>query len=94
MWMNIWDIPIQNLGGPRGNVLDAIPNGDFIDTEVEWMKNRDEISRISIATEEEALTLSEKVVTGSDVSRLAGKPVKLVFRMRGSKLYAMKFAAK
>ncbi|MEM8814522.1 MAG: LamG-like jellyroll fold domain-containing protein [Pseudomonadota bacterium] len=43
-------------------------NGDFIDTEVEWLG-------------------------GSDVSSLAGKTVQLVFRMRGSKLYAMQFVA-
>jgi hypothetical protein len=43
-------------------------NGDFIDTEVEWLG------------------------TGADVSSLEGKTVQLVFRMRGSKLYSMRFA--
>jgi hypothetical protein len=42
-------------------------NGDFIETEVEWLK------------------------TGKDLAPLAGKPVQLVFRMRGSKLYSMQF---
>ena len=28
---------------------------------------------------------------GTDISHLAGKPIQLVFRMRGSKLYAMQF---
>jgi hypothetical protein len=42
-------------------------NGDFYDTEVEWLDR------------------------GKDVSELAGKPVRIVFRMRGSKLYAMQF---
>ncbi len=41
-------------------------NGDFIDTEVEWLR-------------------------GKDISHLQGKPVRLIFRMRGSKLYAMQF---
>jgi len=66
-------------------------NGDFIDTEVEWMKNRSEIKRISSMDEEDHMTLSEKVITSSDVSKLQGQTVKLVFRMRGSKLYAMQF---
>jgi hypothetical protein len=43
-------------------------NGDFIDTEVEWLGQ------------------------GSDVSSLQGKTVQLVFRMRGSKLYSMRFS--
>jgi hypothetical protein len=43
-------------------------NGDFIDTEVEWLG------------------------TGSDVSSLQGKTVQLIFRMRGSKLYSMRFS--
>ena len=42
-------------------------NGDFIETEVEWLPN------------------------GTDVSGLQGKTVQIVFRMRGSKLYAMQF---
>jgi len=42
-------------------------NGDFIDTQVEWLNKR------------------------NDLSQLAGKTVQLVFRMRGSKLYAMQF---
>ena len=33
-------------------------------------------------------------LNGSDVSALAGKPVRVVFRMRGSKLYAMQFVAR
>ena len=42
-------------------------NGDFIDTEVEWLKQ------------------------GKDLSDLIGRTVRLVIRMRGSKLYAMQF---
>lgn len=43
-------------------------NGDFIETEVEWLKK------------------------GKDISELEGKIVQLIFRMRGSKLYAMQFS--
>lgn len=66
-------------------------NGDFINVEVEWMKNRSEISRISSLDEEDTSTRSEKVISSSDVSTLQGKTVRLQFRMRGSKLYAMQF---
>ena len=66
-------------------------NGDFIKTEVEWMKNRKDISKISSDDDEDNQTLSDKVVTSRDVSELEGKTVKLVYRMRGSKLYSMKF---
>lgn len=69
-------------------------NGDFINTEVEWMKNRHEVERISSHNEEVGETLSHLVKTSTDVSELEGKTVRLVFRMRGSKLYAMKFSTK
>ena len=42
-------------------------NGDFMDTEVEWLDK------------------------GKDVSALAGQPVQLVIRMRGTKLYTLQF---
>lgn len=42
-------------------------NGDFMQTEVEWIKK------------------------GQDVSALAGKPIRLLFRMRGTKLYSLQF---
>lgn len=42
-------------------------NGDFLETEVEWLHK------------------------GTDVSELAGKPVRLVFRLHGARLYAMQF---
>jgi hypothetical protein len=45
-------------------------NGDFIGTEVEWIK------------------------TGNDVSPLAGKPVQLVVRSRGTKLYSLQFTSR
>jgi hypothetical protein len=40
-------------------------NGDFLETEVEWMGR------------------------GSDISPLDGKPVQILFRLRGARLYAM-----
>jgi hypothetical protein len=69
-------------------------NGDFIDTEVEFMKNRNEITRISSDDDEDHSTMSDKVITSKDLSELEGKTVKLVFRMRGSKLYSMQFVNK
>ncbi len=42
-------------------------NGDFVDTEIQWLGK------------------------GSDISKLAGKTIQLVFRMRGSKLFALQF---
>ena len=69
-------------------------NGDFINTEVEWMQNRREIVKISTDDDEDNSTRSEKVITTSDVSTLAGKTVRLIFRMRGAKLYSMKFENK
>jgi hypothetical protein len=66
-------------------------NGDFVDTEVEWMKNRSEIDRISSFNEEDPETLAQKVIAEGDVSELQGKTVKMVFRLRGSKLYSMQF---
>lgn len=60
---------IDEKGNPIKNfsVDDCIYiNGDFVDTEVEWLK-------------------------GNDVSSLAGKNIQLVFRMRGSKMYAIQF---
>jgi hypothetical protein len=45
-------------------------NGDFIETEVEWLKK------------------------GKDVAELEGKTIQILFKMRGSKLYAMQFVNK
>ena len=36
-------------------------------------------------------TAVEWSTKGTDVSELAGRPVRLVFRMRGTKLYSMQF---
>jgi hypothetical protein len=69
-------------------------NGDFTEIEVEWMKNRNEIERISSHNEEIGQTFSNKVVTSKDVSKLESKTVQLIFRMRGAKLYSMMFGYK
>ncbi len=56
---------------PGYSVDDSIYiNGDFIETEVEWIDK------------------------GFDLSALKGKTVQIVFRMRGSKLYAMQFVSR
>jgi len=66
-------------------------NGDFIDAEVEWMKNRIELAGYMPDSDEELAEMSQKVDISADVSQLAGKPVRLVIRMRGAKLYALQF---
>ncbi len=82
----------KNQPVPGFSVDDCIYiNGDFINTKVEWMQNRSEIDRISNDNEEDPETLAQLVRTTTDVSSIAGKTVKLVFRMRGAKLYAMQF---
>jgi len=81
------DMPIKGF-----SVDDCIYiNGDFINTEVEWMKNRQELSPGNETDEDELEALADRVIGSTDVSELQGKTVKLVFRMRGSKLYAMQF---
>lgn len=66
-------------------------NGDFVETEVEWIKNPEVIEIPYGESVETVLPLLEKLDMTSDVSDLAGRTVQLVFRMRGSKLYAMQF---
>ncbi|VAX29473.1 hypothetical protein MNBD_IGNAVI01-2270 [hydrothermal vent metagenome] len=69
-------------------------NGDFINTEAEWIKNRKNIKKFFSDDEDEMLENAKKINSSSDVSSLEGKVVKLVFRMRGSKLYSMQFVNK
>jgi len=69
-------------------------NGDFISTEIEWIKNPNEIKVFFSEDKDEMLANAKKIKTSSDVSSLQGKVVKLVFRMRGSKLYSMQFINK
>lgn len=66
-------------------------NGDFTDARVEWLQNAGELAGIDIEDEEDYVKFAAKVKTSLDVSSLEGKIVQLVFRMRGSKLYAMEF---
>jgi len=69
-------------------------NGDFINTEVEWIKNREALQRITNLEKDDMEALFKNVISSTDVSELLGKRVKMVFRMRGSKLYAMQFIDK
>jgi hypothetical protein len=66
-------------------------NGDFIETKVEWMKNKEVLKIPHGESVESVIPELEKLDITSDVSSLAGKTVQLVFRLRGSKLYAMQF---
>ena len=68
-------------------------NGDFIRTEVEWIKNLEELGEVHVQPEE-AEAFAKRVVSSADVSELQGRTVQLVFRMRGTKLYAMQFVHK
>jgi hypothetical protein len=69
-------------------------NGDFIDTEVEWFPNWRDFSAYDGKRLEEIEKVSDKFTFTKDVSPLEGKIVRIVFRMRGSKLYAMQFVNK
>ena len=74
------------------NVDDCIYiNGDFIDYEVEWIKNSAELKKEDSSEEKEWDNLAEGVEISSDVSELEGKVVRIIFKMRGSKLYALQF---
>jgi hypothetical protein len=66
-------------------------NGDFTRTAVEWLQNIDELEGIEIHNEEDYIKYAMMVRTSNDVSSLEGRTLQLVFRMRGSKLYAMEF---
>jgi len=66
-------------------------NGDFIDVNVEWIKNQEVLPDILGMDEEQLFAEAKKLKFSNDVSELEGKIVQLVFRMRGAKLYAMQF---
>jgi hypothetical protein len=66
-------------------------NGDFVNYEVEWIKNRKAILDDNSKEEKEWDQLAEGVDISADVSELEDKSVRLVFRMCGSKLYAFQF---
>jgi len=66
-------------------------NGDFVQTEVEWIKNPEVIEIPFGESVEAVLPQLKKLKITKDVSALEGQTIQLVFRMRGSKLYAMQF---
>lgn len=66
-------------------------NGDFIETDVEWIKNQEVMPDIKGMSEEELFSEARKLEFSKDVSDLEGKTVQVVFRMRGAKLYSMQF---
>ena len=66
-------------------------NGDFINTEVEWFPNWKTFRAYENKKIEELSGISDQFIFTKDVSSLQGREVKLVFRLRGCKLYAMQF---
>jgi hypothetical protein len=66
-------------------------NGDFIGTEVEWIENPEVVTIPHGESIEDVMADAAHLVFTRDVSKLQGKTVQLVFRMRGAKLYAMQF---
>jgi len=69
-------------------------NGDFIETEVEWFPNWKDFPSPEGKKIEEIIPNKDKFKILKDLSLLEGKIVQVVFRMRGSKLYAMQFTSK
>jgi len=69
-------------------------NGDFIETEVEWFPNWKDFPSMEGKKIEEIAPFKEQFIFTKDLSELEGKVVQVVFRMRGSKLYAMQFVTK
>jgi hypothetical protein len=66
-------------------------NGDFIATQAEWIENPDAVTIPYGDSIDDDLEAAAKLKYTKDVSALEGKTVRLVFRMRGAKLYAMQF---
>jgi hypothetical protein len=66
-------------------------NGDFIEHEVEWIKNSSDLRETDSVEEKEWDQLTDGVEISADVSELEGKTVRLIIKMRGSKLYALQF---
>jgi hypothetical protein len=66
-------------------------NGDFISLPVEWIVNPDDVSIPAGDTIDDDLENAAKLKYSKDVSALQGKTVRLIFRMRGTKLYAFQF---
>ena len=66
-------------------------NGDFIREPVEWIKNPDAVTIPYGDGIDDHLEAASRLRYTMDVSPLAGKTVRLSFRMRGAKLFAMQF---
>ncbi len=82
----------------KGNPIDRFTvdecvyiNGDFIAKEVEWIKNIEAFGGFEGKSERELFAEANKLKFSTDVSALAGKTVRVVFRLRGAKLYSMQF---
>ena len=70
-------------------------NGDFLEKEVQWISNPHIVNvPYGSSIKELAAEASQKLIITSDLAELQGKPVKLVLRMRGSKLYSLQFIQK
>jgi hypothetical protein len=80
-------IPIQGFETDKCIYI----NGDFIDTEVEWLLNKEEVEKIEIRSEKDYIKLASIVKTNLDLSSLEGKTVRLEIRMRGARLFSMQF---
>jgi hypothetical protein len=66
-------------------------NGDYIDEEIEWLLNKEEVEKLEVRSEEDYVKLASMVKTNLDVSSLEGKTVRLKIRMRGARLFSMQF---
>lgn len=66
-------------------------NGDYIDEEVEWLLNLEEVQEIEIRSDEDYEKLASIAKTNLEVSTLEGKTVRLKIRMRGARLFSMQF---
>jgi hypothetical protein len=69
-------------------------NGDFMDAEVEWLLNTEELKKIEIQDEEDYEKLGAVARSNLDLSALEGRTVRLKVTMRGAKLYSMQFVEK
>ncbi len=66
-------------------------NGDFVETEVEWFPNWRDFREYEGKKIDDISKVKKELKFSKDLSALEGKEVKIVFRLRGCKLYAMQF---
>jgi hypothetical protein len=86
-------LDVQGKPIPGFTVDDCIYiNGDFIETEVEWFPNWRDFPSMEGSKIEDIEPYKNEFQFTKDLSSLEGKIVQVVFRMRGSKLYSMRFA--